>query len=211
MKVIASLSFALLISAAAFAQDDETLLDEKVEQALEKFRRGGFFRGTLKGGLEELVAPASRRPQDDERVKRIVDRIEKEIRDSHERTREEIRAIIRNEIQKSLGKAAPATPPDPEPPSRKIYLGISADDMADSERKSLGIAGGIKVGEVRGPAKEAGIKPGDILVELDGEAVSEERIGELLAKRKPGDAVEATVVRSKKRMTLKVVLAERKD
>jgi len=197
MTVFVTAACTLLCAAAAWAQDD---LDQQVEQAIEKFRRGR--------GLQ--VAP-SRTTQDDERVKRIVDRIEKEIRDSHERTREEIRAIIRNEIQKSQGKPAPATPSDPVTPARKVYLGISADDMTDAERKSLGIGGGIKVGDVRGPAKEAGIKAGDILVELDGEAVSEERIGELLAKRKPGDAVEATVVRSKKRMTLKVVLAERKD
>lgn len=193
MKILAVAAFAILGSAAAWAQDD---LDQQVEQALEKFKRGR--------GLQ--VAPA-RTTQDDERVKRIVDRIEKEIRDSHDRTREEIRAIIRLEIQKSQGKTVPA----PQAPSRKVYLGISAEDMTDAERKALGAAGGIKVADVRGPAKDAGIKAGDVLVELDGEAVTEERIGEILARHKPGDMVEASVLRSKKRVALTVTLAERKD
>jgi S1-C subfamily serine protease len=147
--------------------------------------------------------------QDEERIKRIVDRIEKEIRESHDRTREEIRAIIRAEIQRAQGKAP--SEPTPAAPSRKVYLGISAGDLTDAERKALGVGGGIKVADVRGPAKEAGLKAGDILVEFDGEAVTEERIGGLLAAHKPGDTVDATVVRSGKRLTLKVVLAERKE
>src|SRR5256885_14713777 len=105
-----------------------------------------------------LLIPAAASAQDDERVKRIVDRIEKEIRESHDRTREEIRAIIRTEIQKSLGKQPPPKeqPGEAHPPARKIYLGISADDLTDAERKSLGIGGGIKVADVGGPAEGAG-------------------------------------------------------
>lgn len=197
MKCFAVLAFVLLGSAtAAWAQDED--LDQQVEQALEKFRRG----------RKPKVEP-QRSTQDDERVKRIVDRIEKEIRDSHDRTREEIRAIIRAEIQKNQGKAVPA--PAPQAPGRKVYLGITAEDMSDTERKTLGVGGGIKVADVRGPAKDAGLKAGDILVELDGEAVTEERIGEILSRHKPGDAIEAAVIRSKKRVALTVTLGERKD
>lgn len=142
--------------------------------------------------------------QDEERIKRIVDRIEKEIRESHERTREEIRAIIRAEIQKS-----PGTPAAPSAPARKVTLGISAGDMTDEERKAHGT--GIKIVEVRGPAKEAGLMPGDILTEIDQREVSEDSIGELLSKHQPGDVVELTIVRGKKSRHLKVVLGERKD
>jgi S1-C subfamily serine protease len=159
-----------------------------------------------------LLLSSAARAQDDERVKRIVDRIEKEIRESHDRTREEIRAIIRAEIQKSGGKeTAPVKPTPPVAQPRKVYLGITADDMTDVERKALGAAGGIKIADVRGPAKDAGLKPGDILIEMDGEAVTEERIGDILAKHKPGDSVEAVVLRAKKRMALKIDLGERKD
>jgi len=150
--------------------------------------------------------------QDDERVKRIVERIEKEIRESHDRTREEIRAIIRAEIQKAQGKTpTPAPRPTPAPSSKKVVLGITADDMTDAERKALGLGGGIKIAAVRGPAADAGLKPGDILVELGGEAVTEDRIGEILSKHKPGDTVPVKVLRSKQTVKLSVVLGERKD
>jgi S1-C subfamily serine protease len=155
-----------------------------------------------------LLLASSAFAQDDERIKRIVDRIEKEIRDSHEKTREEIRAIIRAEIQKSQGRSAPG--PDARP-ARKVYLGISADDLTEADRKVLGSSSGIKVSEVRGPAKEAGIQAGDLLVELDGEAVSEDKLGDLLAKHQPGDTIPAVVLRSKKRLPVKILLAERKD
>lgn len=164
--------------------------------------------------------------QEDERVKRIVERIEKEIRESHDKTREEIRAIIRAEIQKSAGKVPdpllppePPKPPKPPPPpkpepaptARRVYLGIIAGDLTDTERKALGVGGGIKIADVKGPAKQADLRAGDILVEFDGEPVTEEKIGGILGRHKPGDTVDAVVLRANKRVTAKVTLAERKD
>jgi len=157
-----------------------------------------------------LLGSAAAYGQDDDRLKRIVDRIEKEIRESHEHTREEIRAIIRAELQKAQAKT-PATPAPGPKAAGKVYLGVSADDLTEADRKALGTASGIRVAGVRGPAKDAGIQPGDLLVELDGQPVSEEKLGELLSKRRPGDTVEAVVLREKKRVTVKIVLAERKD
>jgi len=153
-----------------------------------------------------LLLSSAASAQDDERVRRIVERIEKEIRESHERTREEIRAIIRAEIQKSQGKPAPEGKP-----SRKVYLGISADDLTEADRQALGSASGIKVSDVHGPAKDAGIQPGDLLLELDGEPVSEDKIGGILSRHQPGDTVPALVLRGKKRVPVKILLAERKD
>src|SRR5436190_6321360 len=129
-----------------------------------KILAGAFF-------LAFLSATAAQDKQDDERVRRIVERIEKEIRESHDRTREEIRAIIRAEIRKSGG--APATPPAP---AHKVYLGITAGDMTDDEHKAHS---GIKVADVRGPAKEAGLMAGDFLVEIDQREVTEDNIGDL--------------------------------
>ncbi len=164
-----------------------------------KFLIGAAF---LAFPLALLPASASgaQDKQDEERVKRIVERIEREIRESHERTREEIRAIIRAELQKSGKPAAPAP---------KVYLGITAGDVTDEERKAHPV--GIKVADVRGPAKEAGLMPGDFLTEIDQREVTEENIGELLSKRQPGDTVEVTIIRGKKSRHLKIVLGERKE
>jgi S1-C subfamily serine protease len=155
--------------------------------------------------LLALLALAPVQDKQDDRTKRILDRIEKEIQDSHTRLLDDIRQIIRNELQKG-GKSTPETAP-----SAKPYLGISLDDIGDEELKALGLTGGVKVGEVRGPAEKAGVKVGDVLVELDGQAVTEERLADLVGRHMPGDTVTAVVVRAKKRETVKIVLGERKD
>ena len=159
-----------------------------------------------------LALPSGARAQDDERLARILERIEREIRASHTRLREEIRELIRSELAaKPGGRPAPPPAPAPAPLKRKATLGITAGDLSEQERKAAGIGGGLKVEEVRGPAEKAGLKPGDILVELDGEAVTEERIGEILSRHQPGDTVAVVVVRGKKRETLKLTLGERRD
>ena len=148
-----------------------------------------------------LLISTSAFAQDDERVKRIVERIEKEIRESHDRTREEIRAIIRAELQKGGGR--------PSAPARKVTLGITAADYTEEDRKAK--ASGIKIAEVRGPAKDAGLQPGDFLTEIDQREVTEDTIGEILSARQPGDTIEVTIIRGKKSRHFKIVLGERKD
>jgi S1-C subfamily serine protease len=157
-----------------------------------------------------LAVPSARvqDKQDDERTQRILQRIDREIRDSHARLREELRSIIRAEIQKLR---APAAPPPAPAERKKPYLGVVTDEFLDAERQALGVAGGIKIGEVRGPAQKAGLRPGDILLEIDGEPVSEERIGKILERYKPGAEVTLTVLREKRRETLKLTLGERPD
>lgn len=156
-----------------------------------------------------LAATASAAAQEDERTKRILDRIEKEIRDSEQRLREEIRELLRRELRRE--PAAKPAPPPPEAPRRRVLLGITADEFSDAERKKLGIGGGIKVADVRGPADQAGVKAGDVLVELDGQPVTEESIGGVLEKKKPGDVVEALLLRGGKREKVRITLGERKD
>ena len=148
--------------------------------------------------------------QEDERTKRILDRVEKEIRDSETRLRDEIRALIRAELRKEPSASPAPTEPKPEP-RRRVLLGVTADEFTDAERKTLGVGGGIKVGDVRGPAEKAGLKAGDILLELDGKPVTEETVGKALEAKKPGDEVEATFLRGGKREKVKILLAERKD
>ena len=156
----------------------------------------------------DVRPPALAQDKQDDRAQRILQRVEKEIQESHARLLEDLRQIIRAEVG---GKGGAKTPPTPTPSAGKPYLGITLDDLADDERKALGISGGVKLGEVRGPAEKAGLKPGDILVELDGDAVSEDRLPDLVGKHKPGDILTASVVRGKKRESLKITLGERKE
>ena len=155
------------------------------------------------------VAPFLSALQEDDRTKRILERIEREIQLSETRLRDEIRAILRAELGKRGAEVPPPTVP--AQPRRRVFIGITADDFTDAERKRLGVGGGIKVADVRGPAAKAGLQAGDILLSLDGQPVSEETIGGLLEQKSPGDAVAAVVLRGSERKTLKIVLEERRD
>ena len=84
-------------------------------------------------------------------------------------------------------------------------------EMTEAERKKLGIGGGIKVAEVRGPAAQAGLRSGDVIVTADGRPVTEDTIGALLETKQPGDALPVEVARGTERINLTVVLGERKE
>ena len=61
-----------------------------------------------------------------------------------------------------------------------------------------------------GPAADAGIQTGDVLVELAGQEVNavENMLG-ILRRLSPGDVVEAIVLRDAEQVTVTVELAER--
>ena len=63
-----------------------------------------------------------------------------------------------------------------------------------------------------GPAAEAGLRPGDLIVGVGDEAVrSPSDLGQLVLQRKPGDTVEVVVQRGGDRETIRVTLGERPD
>jgi S1-C subfamily serine protease len=150
--------------------------------------------------LAAALLGASLQEGQDAAERRILERVEREIRESYLRLRHELRALIRSEIERARA-AAP----------RRAYLGILAGDLGDDERRALGIPGGIKVADVRDPAREAGVRPGDILLEIDGVPVSEERIAGILGRYRPGDRVAVTVLRDRRRETLSLRLGERAE
>jgi len=65
---------------------------------------------------------------------------------------------------------------------------------------------------VSGPAEEAGLKLGDLVVEFNGEPVEDgEHLKRLVAVARPDDEVRIKVIRSGKEKEFKVRLAERTD
>lgn len=115
-----------------------------------------------------------------------------------------VRAEHAAEVEEMLDQAAPVAP-------KKVRIGIVAEDFLPGERKKLGIRGGIKIVEVKDPAKAAGLKGGDVLLEIAGAPVTEETILKALEKHKPGDVVKFTVLRDGKRRTFDLRLVERKE
>jgi S1-C subfamily serine protease len=71
---------------------------------------------------------------------------------------------------------------------------------------------GVRVQEVLpgSPAEAAGIRPGDVILSLDGTPITGLRAySDLLKARKPGDAVEVVVRKDGEKTRLRVVLAAR--
>jgi S1-C subfamily serine protease len=90
-----------------------------------------------------------------------------------------------------------------EHPSEPVaFMGISSGDASDPsvqfEFNPPVESGAVIVDVVSGgPADEAGVQVGDVIVEFDGQAVdSAERLGGLIRDHRPGDEVEVGVVHS---------------
>jgi putative serine protease PepD len=88
----------------------------------------------------------------------------------------------------------------------RAYLGVST---SEAPPRDGALVQAVTPG---GPAAEAGLQPGDLIVELDGKAVrSPSNLGQSVLTRKPGDTVEVVVQRDGNRRTLRVTLGQRPD
>ena len=97
--------------------------------------------------------------------------------------------------------------------ARQGYLGIMPGALADEQRKTLGLAAeeGLLVKSVTpdGPAAKSGMKDGDVLVRLGGQAVGDRSLFLRLAMLGAGERVVAVVVRDGTRVELDLTLGER--
>jgi putative serine protease PepD len=85
------------------------------------------------------------------------------------------------------------------------YLGVSTAPAPD---------GGAQVGDATagGPAAEAGIRPGDVITEVDGDDVQDpDDVAAAIEDDKPGDTVEVKVERGGSEQTIQVTLGTRPD
>jgi S1-C subfamily serine protease len=94
------------------------------------------------------------------------------------------------------------------------YLGVATRDVTPElqQQFSLSRSTGVLVAEVtpNGPADKAGIKQDDIIIQIDGKAMTQS--SDLLASvrdKKPGDKVQVVLDRNGQQMTFTVTLEER--
>ena len=96
----------------------------------------------------------------------------------------------------------------------RAWLGIVFRPLPKEVMEQLGIDHGVQVYNVvpGDPADQAGIKPGDILLEFNGHKITDgERFRYLVAKSKVGATVPVKILRGNKTLTLKVTLAEQPE
>ncbi len=96
------------------------------------------------------------------------------------------------------------------------WLGVGIQPLTAELAKKFGVTEGegVLVNEVfeKDPAALAGIKPGDVIVRIDGAVVdSPNKLSRLIATLIPGTTSKIEVVRDLKRLTMDVPLTERRD
>lgn len=94
------------------------------------------------------------------------------------------------------------------------WLGIVPQIMSDelASQLALGDKRGVIIADLfrDGPAHQAGLKPGDIIVAINGEAIRNERDAmNLIAKTQPGAKVSITYTRNGKRQTVEAEVGVR--
>ncbi|MBM3268970.1 MAG: M61 family metallopeptidase [Candidatus Sericytochromatia bacterium] len=93
-------------------------------------------------------------------------------------------------------------------PAGKLGLDLRARDLAALGLRATGPAGGLKVEHVDafGPAEEAGIQTGDILVTVGGKKATERALALAKASGRPGDALALQALRGERLLGFDLVL-----
>ncbi len=95
--------------------------------------------------------------------------------------------------------------------TRRGWLGVRIQEVTDEIAESLGMSeaeGALVAGvTANGPAAEAGLEPGDVVISFDGKDVPTMRdLPRMVADTKVGKAVDVTVLRKGEEVNLSVIL-----
>ena len=148
--------------------------------------------------------------------KRILDEVEKKLRAEEQRILDEIGKIIDEELKKSGTKPSKVDPkvepkpvPIPAKPKGRGFLGIQPADLTEEELAELGVKGGIRIEMLTegAPAEKAGLKEGDVILAVDGEAVADgQSLPPIIQKKGAGTTITLKILRDKKEQSIKVTL-----
>lgn len=99
--------------------------------------------------------------------------------------------------------------------TRRGWLGVRIQDVTDDVAEAIGlenVAGALVTDVPEGPAMEAGIEGGDVIVSFDGLDVSDTReLVRIVGNSEVGKAVRVVVYRDGKTQTLLITLGRRED
>ena len=123
-------------------------------------------------------------------------------------------AKIRQEGVEGLGFSIPINTVNPKIESLikpLLKIGIVCKDITEEASKQYKIPVGVYVSEIQKPsaAEKAGIMPGDIIVQFDGQKVKTiEELNKLKGTHKASDVVKVELVRKNKTIKLDLTLSE---
>ena len=90
------------------------------------------------------------------------------------------------------------------------YLGVYTEELSDAMKTALNMKAGVLVSKVQedSPAEKAGLKSGDIIVELDGVKVESYKDLKTTISERPNKKVKIAFIRSGKKMEKTAELSE---
>ena len=91
------------------------------------------------------------------------------------------------------------------------YLGVSTEGLSDAMKIALEMEHGVLVEKVHddSPASRAGIQVGDIIFEIDKDAITDYKSLKKVVQENPNERVSVILYRQGKRMSKTITLAER--
>jgi serine protease Do len=131
-------------------------------------------------------------------------------------------AFVWNEQPQELAMQPPAPPVPPEPPETMFffqaggtYLGVGVKEINAERARALKLKEehGVEITTVEpeSPAEKAGLKPGDVVLEYNGQRVEgTQQFVRFVRETPPGRTVRLMVFRSGSAQTLTATVAERK-
>jgi serine protease Do len=161
-----------------------------------------------KGEEKEIKAKLTSRPKA-KKTKEILKIINPELTlfDNEELGKE--MPELEKDIQQLTKKYAKLEAPD----TKGAFLGVYLQDISEGLAEYFGVKTGVLITGIvdDSPAKEVGLKSGDVIIELDGKEVEEaSALRKILAKKEPGDKLMVKVVRAKEAKTFELKLGKRK-
>lgn len=122
-----------------------------------------------------------------------------------------VRKSKEKEVRDLLANAGTVTEPAP---TGKPYLGFSPDrDFTDNDRDELGLdpGEGMRVSTVAtdGPADAAGLRKGDIVLQIGGKDFTEDGARAVVAGLRPGQRVKIKIFRDDEEKTLSLTVGKR--
>lgn len=95
------------------------------------------------------------------------------------------------------------------------YIGVSIGNVTSRQRRAFGLESndGALVQQVNeGPAQDAGVQAGDVIVQVDSQPIENTRdLIDYVSSKRPGTEVDLTVIRNGDRKRLTVEVGERPD
>jgi S1-C subfamily serine protease len=86
--------------------------------------------------------------------------------------------------------------------AKEKKLSVDYGALIDSDGKNPAIVSGS-------PAERAGLKKGDIILEINGQKITEDNtLGAVISRLSPGDTIDLKILRDGKEFNLKVVLGK---